>query len=380
MNFAVVDCETTGLHNRDRIVEVAIVVLDGQSLEVVDELDTLVNPQRDVGPTSLHGVTASMVSAAPTIAEVAPLLSQRLHGAVLVAHNLSFDQRMLANDLAQAGAEFDPGRGICTLRLSGQRLGAAAESYGIHLEHAHRALADARATAQLFRHLIDEARNEIHPASLTTYSAPTVLRTHRRDVHGETLASPLTRTLGKMSLPTSERRALEYLDALDWALADGVVEHAEATYLTGLADDLGLDRDTVNWLHRAYFRTLVAAAERDGVITEIERQLLERIAAALAVPVESVPAVTERPRQAPAGSGWTVCFTGEASAGGEEISRQELEALAAAAGLQPVGSVTKKTGLCVAADIASESGKARKARSYGIAVISVDEFLTLYRT
>ena len=176
MNFAVVDCETTGLKNADRIVEVAVVVLDGDSLEVIDELDTLVNPQRDVGPTGLHGVTASMVSAAPTMAEVAPLLAQRLHGAVLVAHNLNFDRRMLANDLAVAGAEFHPGEGVCTLQLSGQRLGAAAETYGIPLERAHRALADARATATLFRHLVDEADGEVHPASLITYSAPTVLR------------------------------------------------------------------------------------------------------------------------------------------------------------------------------------------------------------
>ncbi len=378
MNFAVVDCETTGLKNADRIVEVAVVVLDGDSLEVIDELDTLVNPQRDVGPTGLHGVTASMVSAAPTMAEVAPLLAQRLHGAVLVAHNLNFDRRMLANDLAVAGAEFHPGEGVCTLQLSGQRLGAAAETYGIPLERAHRALADARATATLFRHLVDEADGEVHPASLITYSAPTVLRTHRRDAHGETLSSPLTRTLGKMSLPTSERRALEYLDALDWALDDGVVEHAEAAYLDELAGGLGLDGDTLAWLHQAYFRALVAAAQRDGIVTAVEHQLLHRIAAALTIPQHAVPDMTELPREVPTGTGWTVCFTGTAVTGGTEIPRRQLEALAANAGLQPVGSVTKKLDLCVAADVASDSGKARKARSYGITVISVDEFLTRF--
>ena len=63
--YAIVDCETTGFGKHDRIVEVAAVVVDGTSGAVVDEYDTLVNPQRDTGPVGVHGVTASMVEAAP---------------------------------------------------------------------------------------------------------------------------------------------------------------------------------------------------------------------------------------------------------------------------------------------------------------------------
>ena len=52
---------------------------------------------------------------------------------------------------------------------------------------------------------------------------------------------------------------------------------------------------------------------------------------------------------------------------------------AAQAGMQPVRSVTKKNcDLLVAADSSSQSGKARKARSYGIPVMSVDEFLAAF--
>ena len=63
-SLVVIDCETTGLYRTDRIVEVAVVVLDSNSLEIIDEFDTLVNPERDVGPVDVHGVTASMVEAA----------------------------------------------------------------------------------------------------------------------------------------------------------------------------------------------------------------------------------------------------------------------------------------------------------------------------
>jgi hypothetical protein len=111
--FVVVDVETTGLYNSDRVVEVAAVTL-AKGGEIVDEWDTLVNPGRDVGPTHIHGVTASMVSAAPRFEEVAEALAARLDGAVLVAHNLVFDARMLTNEYGRLGAAMDPGRGVCT--------------------------------------------------------------------------------------------------------------------------------------------------------------------------------------------------------------------------------------------------------------------------
>jgi hypothetical protein len=60
--IAVIDVETTGLSNNDRVVEIAIVTLDAAG-DVVDEFDTLINPMRDVGPSWIHGIDASMVGA-----------------------------------------------------------------------------------------------------------------------------------------------------------------------------------------------------------------------------------------------------------------------------------------------------------------------------
>jgi DNA polymerase-3 subunit epsilon len=55
-----------------------------------------------------------------------------------------------------------------------------------------------------------------------------------------------------------------------------------------------------------------------------------------------------------------------------------LEAMAAASGLQPVSGVSRKScDLLVAADVASSSGKAKRARDLGIPVISAGEFLEL---
>jgi DNA polymerase-3 subunit epsilon len=94
--FAVIDCETTGFKKSDRMLEVAVVVLDGRTLETVDEFDTLLNPMRDVGRSDIHGIKPSMLAAAPSFEEVVAGLARRIDGTVLVGHNLRFDARFLA--------------------------------------------------------------------------------------------------------------------------------------------------------------------------------------------------------------------------------------------------------------------------------------------
>lgn len=60
--YAVVDVSATGFHAaRNRIVEMAIVGMD-QAGTVEWARTTLINPQRDVGPTSVHGIRARDVA------------------------------------------------------------------------------------------------------------------------------------------------------------------------------------------------------------------------------------------------------------------------------------------------------------------------------
>ena len=110
--------------------------------------------------------------------------------------------------------------------------------------------------------------------------------------------------------------------------------------------------------------------------TESEQRLISQVMDALNVTDVAMPDVTDLPATSNLRSGMHVCFTGEAIVDGESISRHVLEERAAYAGMQPVTSVTKKgCDLLVAADLSSQSGKARKARSYGIPVMDVVDFL-----
>ena len=161
-----VDIETTGLSPgwRDRIVEVAVVVLDPAG-HVVEDWSTLVNPLRDVGPSSLHGLRPRDLVDAPTFVDIAPELAAHLAGRVVVAHNLPFDARFLRAEYATIGHPDVPllhEVGLCTMRLAAYYLPyaprALADCCAVagwnHLD-AHTALADAHAAAKLLNHYLD---------------------------------------------------------------------------------------------------------------------------------------------------------------------------------------------------------------------------------
>ncbi|MTB21924.1 MAG: hypothetical protein F2918_04160, partial [Actinobacteria bacterium] len=101
LEFVFLDTETTGFNKNDRIIEIACIVFSAGA--VIDEYTTLVNPNRDVGKTQIHGVRPSMISSAPMFSEIANDILRILQNRILVAHNLAFDSRMLKQEFAKLG-------------------------------------------------------------------------------------------------------------------------------------------------------------------------------------------------------------------------------------------------------------------------------------
>ena len=104
---------------------------------------------------------------------------------------------------------------------------------------------------------------------------------------------------------------------------------------------------------------------------------MDQIASALHLADFVIPSQTVLPIAGKLKSGLRICFTGTGQdSNGKLIDRAKLEELAASRGMQPVSGVSRKScDLLVAADPASASGKAKKARDYGIPIMSVLEFL-----
>lgn len=400
--FAVVDVETTGFSNRDRVLEVAVVHADPDGT-VTDRWNTLVNPDRHIPNSHIHGISAGDVLEAPTFQDIAGDLARQLTGRVFVAHNAPFDSRLLTAEFGRLGMVGDnfTGSMLCTQALtgrllpsSGRGLSSALATAGITNAHAHAALGDAEATADLLAHYLRRHPGAVHTmlgrvgtvdlvAAMAAW--PDVLdhrpRLRSRAENPSTQDGTWLNQLASGVPLVGEDNADEYLDLLTSAMLDKELSRHEIQRLTECAADLGLGREEAVKLHTAFVRQLAVLAWADGELTGHERTELESVATALGVPVEQVDSLLDAPADGEVGDirghrltlapGDRVTFTG-----GTELPRTVWEARATDAGLD-VGGVKKKSALVVAGDTDSLSAKAKKARDLGIPIVSETGFAHL---
>ena len=156
----VVDIETTGLDPAtDRIVEIAVVVVDFQGQHYRKLFHSLVDPGIPIPPeaSAVHHITTAMVAGkAPTPDRIRPALEALADPAIpLAAHNATFDRSFLAAAACNWTSSW-----ICTLRVA-RHLWPDAPSHGNQAlrylldlnvpgnEPPHRAMGDALVTAAL---------------------------------------------------------------------------------------------------------------------------------------------------------------------------------------------------------------------------------------
>lgn len=128
---------------------------------ITDELYHLIRPPRSyVCFTEIHGLTWDMLKDAPTFDKLWPEFSRFMQGAELfVAHNASFDRRILNGTCAAYDLEVPAVPFVCTvkgarrgLNLPHNKLNDVCQHLGIELNH-HHAMSDARAAAKIYLHL-----------------------------------------------------------------------------------------------------------------------------------------------------------------------------------------------------------------------------------
>lgn len=155
--YVVVDLETTGGRSEyHRVTEIGAVKVRGR--EVVGTFQSLVDPERKIPPkiTQLTGISDRMVSGKPVFAELADEFREFVGESILVAHNVPFDYGFLRQEYGRLEQGFRRPT-VCTVvgmrryfpGLKSYSLGKLCREFGIELEGHHRALCDAKATAQL---------------------------------------------------------------------------------------------------------------------------------------------------------------------------------------------------------------------------------------
>ena len=162
--YAILDIETTGgQFNEEGITEIAIYKFDGH--EVVDQFISLVNPEIPIQPfvVKLTGINNAMLQSAPKFFEVAKRIIEITSDCVIVAHNASFDYRILRTEFRRLGYDFEA-RTLCTVELAKKlipeqpsySLGKLVRALGIPMADRHRASGDAMATTKLFKMLLEK--------------------------------------------------------------------------------------------------------------------------------------------------------------------------------------------------------------------------------
>jgi DNA polymerase-3 subunit epsilon len=162
--YAIIDIESSGgKPGKEKIIEIAIFRFDGQ--QVVDQLISLVHCSGHIQPhvQKLTGITPNMLRRAPKFYELAKRIVQITEDAIMVGHNVGFDYRMLVQEFAALGYEFNR-KTLDTIPLT-QKLIPGLKSYGlenvcrelnIYNPQRHRAAGDARVTLELFKILLEK--------------------------------------------------------------------------------------------------------------------------------------------------------------------------------------------------------------------------------
>jgi DNA polymerase III subunit epsilon len=155
------DVETTGLNViRDRILQIALIKYPKNGGEP-QELQMLINPGIPISPESMsiHGITPKDLANKPTFQQVSKQLLDFIGNADLGGYNSArFDIPMLMEEFARVGVEFDiSNRRIIDVqrifyKMEPRTLKAALRFYcQKELEDAHDALADVKATVDVFK-------------------------------------------------------------------------------------------------------------------------------------------------------------------------------------------------------------------------------------
>ncbi len=161
--YVVFDIETTGLDPyKDKIIEIGAIKLKGKN--IIETFSVFINPEMEIPEeiTELTNITNDMVKDAETIEKVLPEFLEFCKDTTVVAHNAKFDVGFINQKARNEGLEFSPSV-IDTLHwgrilLPDQKrfgLKNIANYFNISLENHHRAVDDAKATAEIFQKFLN---------------------------------------------------------------------------------------------------------------------------------------------------------------------------------------------------------------------------------
>lgn len=174
-NLAFIDIETTGFNvETQEIIEIGCVVVEqkeGQVGAVIDEFELKIKPERldlaDPQALAINGYNEAEWLFANDLKSALQVFSDKTRDCIFVAHNAAFDWAFIAKAFATTGVEsklfyqkidtisFALAKLHKNPEVTKLSLQSLCSYFGIENTRAHTALADARATSELYRKLLE---------------------------------------------------------------------------------------------------------------------------------------------------------------------------------------------------------------------------------
>ena len=169
--LAFIDIETTGLLlNKHEIIELGCVLARQNTFEIIEEFDIKIKPERiedadEIG-LKVNGYNEKDWENALPLKQAMEIFAGKTNGAIMVAHNISFDSAFLERAFEITGIENKMHyQKLDTVSIAFAKLyknkkverfslSALCEYFNIENKKAHTALSDARATYELYKHLM----------------------------------------------------------------------------------------------------------------------------------------------------------------------------------------------------------------------------------
>ncbi|MFM2422075.1 MAG: hypothetical protein RL291_605 [Pseudomonadota bacterium] len=169
LEATVLDLETTSLDARQAwVIEIGTVRVAQGAVDAKSGKSQLVNPGVAIPPETIavHGITDQDVASAPSFRQIGKVLGADLSGQLIVGHTIDYDLMVLDREAVRAELPWRRPRSldvrtlaeIALPGLAQYSLDRIAEALKVTIGRRHRALDDAKATAEVFVALLPHLR------------------------------------------------------------------------------------------------------------------------------------------------------------------------------------------------------------------------------
>lgn len=351
----------------EHLVEIAVITLTFEG--EVSEWHTLICPERDIHAESKHGLTSSDIAHAPSFQDIAGDLAEQISGACVVGFGIANTLRIMANDMYTTGIRSDIAENHLDIYNIFSKKGLEKANLPSEPDRSSPALEQARTTMSIFIVWSEYLEKTGLPVTCTGNIPHSIGRVlHRGDNNWVQIDDKISSDLKS------------YMKLLDNIFEDGIIDPDEAEQLEKFeTEKFGKNYSAKISAKRAYIHKEIDIALDDKILDETEDIHLHNIAKGLH---QGNDIIERRLRQhkmreikiEPLLRGALVVRTGVS----QGMNEGDIEQILSEHGFNVHGNISKEVQLIVAADLESNSSKAKKARKYGIPFYPQENLNDLY--